>query len=223
MIKKIIVPIILSLILLLTGCTTKKEIDPETILENIRKVTVMVYVEDSHASGVIVSNLDDVILIATVSHLVEGHDQAIITMPGGETVFGNVICLDSMKDTALLQIEKQYLDENFINNISVSLLSESTIDMVSVEDNVYLTGSAVGVSSNVTEGIIKSKDYFIPEFDENLLYIYGDAMAGMSGGGVFTKEGFLIGIIAAGSEASETLAIPISEYVYDGGKLYDKN
>lgn len=223
MIKKIIVPIILSLILLLTGCTTKKEIDPETILENIRKVTVMVYVEDSHASGVIVSNLDDVILIATVSHLVEGHDQAIITMPGGETVFGNVICLDPMKDTALLQIEKQYLDENFINNISVSLLSESTIDMVSVEDNVYLTGSAVGVSSNVTEGIIKSKDYFIPEFDENLLYIYGDAMAGMSGGGVFTKEGFLIGIIAAGSEASETLAIPISEYVYDGGKLYDKN
>lgn len=223
MYKKVFLSIVLSLILLFTGCSSKTEKDPEATLESIRNVTVMVNVEGRHASGIVVANLDDYILVATVSHLVEGYDQAIITMPGGETVFGNVVSLDPMKDTSLLQIEKQYLDENFINNISVSLLSESTIDMVCVEDKVYLTGSAVGVSSNVTEGIIKSKDYFIPEFDENLLYIYGDAMAGMSGGGVFTKDGFLIGIIAAGSEASEVLAIPISEYVYDGGNLYDKN
>ena len=195
MFKKVILSIVLSLILLLAGCSSKKQADEETILDNIRKVTVMIYVEDSHGSGVVVSDCGDGIIVATVSHLVQGHDQAIITMPGGETIFGNVISFDSMKDTALIKIEKQYLDENFINNVSVSLLSDSTIDMVNVGDFVYLTGSAVGVSTNATEGIIKSKDYFIPEFDENLLYIYGDAMPGMSGGGVFTKDGLLIGLL----------------------------
>lgn len=219
--KKRLTFILLSLILLITGCAKSDTPTTEEVLEAVSPSVVMIYVEQSHGSGVIYADCDDRIKIATVAHLVAGYDQAIITMSGGETVFGNVEFYDKGKDIAIVSVEKQYLDAEFLKTIKMASVDLLEYESVTVEDSLILVGSAVSVSANATEGIIKSKDYFIPEFDENLLYIYGDAMAGMSGGGVFTKDGYLIGIIAAGSDASEILAIPITEYESLGGQKDD--
>lgn len=210
--KKIIL-LLVSLILFISGCGSSAEHDDLSIVNEFGKSVVLIREGSSHGSGVVIDVNETYIVVATVAHLVEGFDQAIVSFAGGETLFGNITYSDSGSDVAIVKVETQYVDDLFLKTIEKAKVDMNRIDETKIDEEAYLIGSAVDISSNATEGIIKSKDYFIPEFDENLLYLYADAMPGMSGGGVFDTDGYLLGIISAGSDTAEVLAIPINYYL----------
>lgn len=186
--------------------------EPTDIYEQLRMSTVMIYAGEIHGTGVIFFKDSENIRIATVSHLMGDNDQGIIQFYSGKTGFGDVIYNDPVSDISILNIKVKDFDAEFADSIKEALCDDTKIDTLNQNDKVYLVGSAINVASNVTTGEIGSTDYYVGDYDLHMLYLYADAMAGMSGSGCFSEDGVLIGILSAGSDNSEVLCININDY-----------
>ncbi len=211
--KKKIFVLGMVFLLLMTACTKATEKTEEEIILSLLDQTVMITVGEYRASGVIIKETDENIIIASVAHLLSGYDQGIISFNQGKVGFADVFYCDDVSDIALLSMAKENLEEDFIALIKTAVIDMDKYEALKDADTVFLVGSATGVSENVMKGTFKQKDYYVPEFDEYLLYLYCDAFEGMSGAGCYTDEGVLIGLVTAGSENSEVVCIPVKDYI----------
>ena len=195
-----------------SACESKETaLTEEELIKMLQKPTVMITVGSSHASGVIVRNDVSGVVIATVTHLMEGYDQGIIRFFDGHAGFADVVYSDEATDITLLFIKRSDMDEAFADSLVPAVCDRETYDAMAVDNTVYVVGSAVSTAANVMKDTFKAFDYYVPEFDQYLLYLYCDVFAGMSGSGVYTDTGVLCGIVAGGSENGETVAIPLTD------------
>ncbi len=204
-------------LLVLLGCGKKENeaFNEEEFIQSLIPPTVMITVGFGHASGVIIENTDDRIVIATVAHLCEGFDQGIISFSDGHAGFGDVFFLDTKDDVCLMSIRKEDMDESFANSIVAAKSDISHYDELSVDDEIYVVGSAVNGVINVSKGTFKARDYYVPEFDQYMIYMYCDVFEGFSGSGCYDQNGYLIGLLAGGSDTSEAVCIPITDVYKD--------
>lgn len=223
--KKLKTIIIIVIFIMLVGCGNagdvsadissviqESENEPVDAFDKFRQSTVMIYAGEIHGSGVVFYEDTDSIKIATVVHVIGDNSQGIIQFYDGKTGFGDVVYVDPVSDIAILNIKIDDFTDGYGMTIPVASCEEEKIDSLKQNDKVFLVGSAMHVGSNVTMGEIGSTSYYIGEYDQYLIYLYADAMAGMSGSGCYSEDGILIGILSAGSENSEVLCININEY-----------
>ena len=196
----------------LTACGDgEKTLSEEELIKMLQKPTVMITVGSSHASGVIVRNDDSGIVIASVTHLMDGYDQGIIRFSDGHAGFADVVYCDAESDITLLRIKRSDMDVAFADSLAAAAIDEEAYKALKVDDTMYVVGSAVDTAANVCKGTFKAFDYYVPEFDQYLLYLYCDVFAGMSGSGVYTGSGFFCGLVAGGSDEGETVVIPLPD------------
>jgi len=229
--------ILLACLLLLAGCgnienkdepTTKEHENIETevtnktsddIIADLRESTVMIYAGELHGTGVVIGNDGETITLASVAHLMKGYDQGIVTFFSGKTGFANVVYIDDYSDICLLTMKVSDFYEDFGADIKPVTIEEERLEKLNQYDRVLLLGSAINVGVNATYGEIGSNDYYVPEYSNRLIYLYADAMSGMSGSGCYTEDGVLIGILSAGSDNSEVLCIKINDILNKWDKL----
>ena len=194
-----------------SACGTKSAFSEEELINVLQKPTVMITVGSSHASGVIVRNDDKGLVLASVTHLLNGYEQGIIRFADDHAGFADVAYCDEKSDITLLTIKRSDMDASFADSLKTVVCDEAAYDALATDDTVYVVGSAVDVAANVTKGTFKEKDYYVPEFDQYLLYLYCDSFPGMSGAGVYTTEGKFLGLVAGGSDNSETVVIELPD------------
>ena len=195
------------------ACGTKSALSEEELIKKLQKPTVMITVGSSHASGVIVKSDENGLVIASVTHLLNGYDQGIIRFSDGHAGFADVAYSDEKSDITLLTIDRSDMDAEFADSLEAAPYDIKAYDNLATDDSVYVVGSAVDVAANVTKGTFKEKDYYVPEFDQYLMYLYCDSFPGMSGGGIYTAEGSFLGLVAGGSDNSETVAIELPDII----------
>ena len=227
MVKKICVLLALILAVVMTGCgednvSTVSVKSEEEVITSLIEPTVMITVGEYRATGVIVGKDDGRITIYTVAHLMAGYDQGIIRFYDGKAGFANVLYCDEKSDVCILTIDISDMDEAYVNDIKTAEINADKYDSLNKGDEVYLVGSAVSVAGNVMKATFEASDYYVPEFDSYLMYLYGDAFEGMSGSGCYTKEGYLVGLVTGASDTGEVVCIPINEFT-KGGQNNDKN
>lgn len=199
---------------LLTACGHKEQAAKEDdVIESLLSATVMITVGDYRASGVIIGKDDKEMTIASVAHLMSGYDQGIVRFASGDVGFADVFCCDEASDIAILSIRKEDCDEAFYDSIHTALIDLEAYERLTDGDEVILAGSSVNVAANVMKGTFKAKDYYVPEYDQYLMYLYADAFEGMSGGGVVNLNGELMGLVCAASDNSEVLCIPVTDII----------
>ncbi len=215
-IKKFFSCLLVIFCFLNVSCAKEKESEEETI-ERLRNSVVMITVGESHGSGIIGEITDSKITIFTVAHVVAGYDQGIITFSSGYVGFADLAYCDEKSDVAILTIDKSNFADDFSLSLQSAKIDLDKYEALSKDDSIYLVGSSVGVAANVSTASFQACDYYVPEFDEYLLYLYGDADPGMSGGGAFTADGYLIGLVTGSSDTGEVVCIPIKDYIEAGG------
>ena len=194
------------------ACGDKETVSSEEeLIQMLQKPTVMITVGSSHASGVILEKNDAGIVIASVTHLMSGYDQGIIRFSDGHAGFADVVYCDEASDVTLLRIKRSDMDEAFADSLKAVTIDKAAYEALKPDDTLYVVGSAVDTAANVCKGTFKAFDYYVPEFDQYLLYLYCDVFAGMSGSGVYTDSGFFCGLVAGGSEEGETVVIPLTD------------
>lgn len=177
----------------------------------------------SAGSGIIVSQDDNYIYIATNNHVVSGAETLTITFNDGEAVEGNIKGTDSSCDLAVVSVKLSDIPKDTLSAIKVATLGNS--DETVVGEAAIVIGNAMGYGTSVTNGIISAKDREVSitddqgnEVSNTFLQTNAAVNPGNSGGALLNANGEVIGIVSA--KLSDTTvegmgyAIPIS-YAWD--------
>ena len=216
--RKRIILLLWVFLLCLSSCGTQKvnnakPLSDEELIEYVRPSVIMVTVGTKHASGVIVSIDDDYITMLTAGHLMEGYDQGIVTFYTDDVGFADVEYISQNPDICIMRIAREYLDYRLVKELKASGIDEKAYEELKTDDTVYLCGSAINVGTNATKGTVGSPDFYVADFDEWMIYLYADVMAGMSGCPVFDANGDLVGILCAGTGSGEAVCVKLPDII----------
>ena len=167
-------------------------------LELTSKSVVTIKTDVGEGSGVVIR--DDGVIV-TNHHVLEGASDAVVYLSSGdEYEDAQFIYSDPKKDILILKIGGFDLDVATLGNSNQLVIGES----------IFAIGSPQGYEGTVSRGIVTS----IRSMDEGHKLIQMDAAIspGSSGGGVFNKDGELIGISVGYIKNAQNInfAIPIN-------------
>lgn len=157
----------------------------------------------SAGSGVIITSDG---YIATNNHVVEGASKITVTTADSKSYTAKLVGRDEQTDIAVLKIDATGLK-------NATLGKSSSLE---VGDEVVAIGNPLGeLSGTVTNGIVSALNREVTIENETMSLIQTNASinAGNSGGGLFDKNGLLVGIVNAKASGENVeglgFAIPI--------------
>ena len=177
------------------------------------------YESQSAGSGIIVSQDEDNIYIATNDHVVSGAETLTITFFDGTSASANIEGTDSSMDLAVVSVPLDDLSADTRSQIRVATLGDS--DELQVGQSAIVIGNALGYGQSVSAGIISAlnRQVQLQNSDGSIItstLIQTDAAVnpGNSGGALVDMNGKVIGIVSAKYTDTDVegmgYAIPIS-------------
>lgn len=161
------------------------------------------YTTTSAGSGVIITSDG---YIATNNHVVEGASKITVTTADSKSYTAKLVGRDEQTDIAVLKVEATGLK-------NATLGTSSSLE---VGDEVVAIGNPLGeLSGTVTNGIVSALNREVTIENETMSLIQTNASinAGNSGGGLFDKNGLLVGVVNAKASGENVeglgFAIPI--------------
>lgn len=165
-------------------------------------------------SGFILAKTDDVLMIATNNHVVEGATALTVGFSDGTTADAAIVGTDSDADLAVISVKASDLSEDTLSTIKIAVLGSS--DDLKVGEQVIAIGNALGYGQSVTTGVVSAKDREVSFTDGTMTLLQTDAAInpGNSGGVLVNMSGEVVGINNAKLEDTSVegmgYAIPIS-------------
>ncbi len=161
---------------------------------------VMPYESTSCGSGIIVSQDDKNLYIATNNHVVEGANKLTVTFDDDTTVSAEIKGTDPSTDLAVIRVELGNVEEGTMDSIKVATLGDSA--NLRVGEASIAIGNALGYGQSVTTGCISAlnREVSVSDSQSNTSYtaelIQTDAAInpGNSGGALLNAAGEVIGI-----------------------------
>ena len=158
------------------------------------------YKSTSCGSGIIVSQDDNYLYIATNNHVVEGESSLTVTFANDDTVSAEVKGTDPSTDLAVVKVDLSSISADTMSAIKVATLGDS--DNLKVGESSIAIGNALGYGQSVTTGVISAlnRQVSVSESSSNTNYtaelIQTDAAInpGNSGGALLNTAGEVIGI-----------------------------
>ena len=178
---------------------------------------------ESAGTGIIISQNDSELLVATNNHVVAGSNTLTVTFADGNSVEANIKGTDSEYDVAVVAVPLDSISEDTKKAISVATLGDST--ELKVGEPAIAIGNALGYGQSVTTGVISALNRSVSETNEttgettesSVKLIQTDAAInpGNSGGALVNASGEVVGInsskLVGDSVEGVGYAIPISD------------
>lgn len=178
------------------------------------------YESTSCGSGIIVSQDDTYLYIATNNHVVDGASSLTVQFCNDTTVSGEIKGQDSSTDLAVVRVPIESIDSDTMAAIKVATLGDS--DSLAVGESCIAIGNALGYGQSVTTGVISALDREVSVSDESTGASYTSDLIqtdaainpGNSGGALLNTNGEVIGINSVKYSSTEVegigYAIPIN-------------
>ncbi|HAX54489.1 MAG TPA: 2-alkenal reductase [Eubacterium sp.] len=176
----------------------------------------------SCGSGIIVSEDDDYLYIATNNHVVADSEELTVQFDDDSVVKAEIRGTDPDDDLAVVRVKKADLGKDTYSNIKIATIGDS--DSVAVGSPAIAIGNALGYGQSVTTGIVSALNRTVTTQDSqtgetvtNNKLIQTDAAInpGNSGGALVNASGEVIGInsskLVGDSVEGVGYAIPISD------------
>ena len=174
--------------------------------------------EEGAASGFIISQTQDELLIATNNHVVENATDVTVAFSvdaendDDKVVPAKVKGTDPSTDVAVVAVQLSDIDPDVLKQLKIAVLGNS--DKLKVGQTAITIGNTLGEGLTVTSGIVAALNCTV-ETDEGTWTEFqtdGAANQGQSGGAVLNAKGEVIGIFNAGYLEGDNIgyAVPIS-------------
>ena len=171
------------------------------------------------ASGFIIAQNDDELLIATNNHVVEDATEGTVEFsaeaedPDDLFVPAKVKGTDPRTDLAVIAVDLDDIPEDVLKQLKIAVLGSS--DNLKVGQTAITIGNTLGDGISVTSGIVSALDVEIQVEDGSVFTEFqtdGAANQGQSGGMIVNSKGEVIGIFNAGYLDGDNVGygIPIS-------------
>ena len=194
----------------------------------------------SCGSGIIVSEDDDYLYIATNNHVVADSEELSVQFDDDSVVKAEIRGTDPDDDLAVVRVKKADLGKDTYSNIKIATIGDS--DSVVVGSPAIAIGNALGYGQSVTTGIVSALNRTVTTQDSqtgetvtNNKLIQTDAAInpGNSGGALLNENGEVIGINSVKYSSTEvegigyaipmSVAKPIIESLIQDGKYTNEN
>ena len=159
------------------------------------------YESTSCGSGIIVSQDNEYLYVATNNHVVEGANSLTVTFANDDTVSAEIKGTDPSTDLAVVKVALSSIKDDTMSEIKVATLGSS--DTLKVGESCIAIGNALGYGQSVTTGIVSAKnrkmnDQGIEQDEDsdatNLIQTDAAINPGNSGGALLNTAGEVIGI-----------------------------
>ena len=175
---------------------------------------------ESAGSGIIISQDDNYLYIATNNHVVEGASTLTITFCDEAAVEAEIQGTDANTDLAVVKVKLSDVSEDTLNAVKVATLGSS--EDLKVGSSTVVIGNALGYGQSVTTGVISAleRDVTFENSDgstitQTLLQTDAAVNPGNSGGALLNMNGEVIGIVSAKYSDTDVegmgYAIPITK------------
>ena len=175
---------------------------------------------ESAGSGIIISQDDNYLYIATNNHVVEGASTLTITFCDEAAVEAEIQGTDANTDLAVVKVKLSDISEDTLNAVKVATLGSS--EDLKVGSSTVVIGNALGYGQSVTTGVISAleRDVTFENSDgstitQTLLQTDAAVNPGNSGGALLNMNGEVIGIVSAKYSDTDVegmgYAIPITK------------
>ncbi|MBD5546589.1 MAG: trypsin-like peptidase domain-containing protein [Lachnospiraceae bacterium] len=200
--------------LLVTRKTVGGEV--QEAFENVLCSCVRIKVEGHYGSGSIYKMLEDDIIIVTNRHVLQyWNEDSYVTFFNGRAAGGALLGVSEEADLGFIRIPtKGFTYEELLafRNIRIPQIPENE----TVSEKVPAEGSKlflVDIASKwntpvMMEGQLISPLIYLEDFQTEMLYAKGEAIPGMSGGGIFDAYGNYLGMLTGATLQNELAAVP---------------
>lgn len=194
----------------------------------------------SCGSGIIVSEDDDYLYIATNNHVVADSEELTVQFDDDSVVKAEIRGTDPDDDLAVVRVKKSDLGKDTYSNIKIATIGDS--DNVAVGSPAIAIGNALGYGQSVTTGIVSALNRTVTTQDSqtgetvtNNKLIQTDAAInpGNSGGALLNENGEVIGINSVKYSSTEvegigyaipmSVAKPVIESLIQNGEYTNEN
>lgn len=176
----------------LSHCPVLGEDDVEKSCENVRDSVVRIDMENAYGSGVIFRMTNDGVIIATNRHVLEyWRDEAgVVWFPQGFYVSARALGSAQNCDVGFLKVENSEIGIETLLTLRNVTADEEAYAALSEGDAAFCLGADRTAGEVVyQEASVGETGRYIDVFGGEMLYLYGFAKEGMSGGGIFDGYG----------------------------------
>lgn len=190
-----VVPIVEQCMPSIVAITNMSQVQYQNWFGQVQKYEV-----PSAGSGIIVSEDNDYLYIATNNHVVESATTLTIRFSDDTTASAEIKGTDPSTDLAVIQVKKADIDSGTLSTIKVAKLGDSA--KIKVGSQAIAIGNALGYGQSVTAGYISALEREVTTQDEKTGNSYTNKLIqtdaainpGNSGGALLNSSGEVIGI-----------------------------
>lgn len=198
----------------LLECSVLETNDCEAAYENVKDCIVQLRMRNAYGSGVIWEMTPERIIIVTNKHVLDYWEDEIsyVRFPQGYFTGAEILIISEEYDIGFLAVSNTEFDYRELEQIRYVHHDAELYQALCSGDDMFCVGVTDVVDDQEMfffQGSVADTWRYIEEFEEYMLYCYGHAREGMSGGGSFDGKGNLIGIISGATMTGETASVPL--------------
>lgn len=193
-----------------SGAAPDNDSQPDQDMQQyLRQVTVQLQGPQYLGSGVVWSVEEDVLVIATAAHVTEGNSPMTVQFEQGEPLETRLRYVSEQVDVAFVEVSLQELETQGIF-WQVARQDKEVCDQLEAGQALWIMGSIEEAADRTYDGSVTQPWIYLEDFGNYMLLGHAYAIPGVSGGGVFTREGILVGILCGGDDADQIAVLPWS-------------
>ncbi len=181
----------------------------EDIQQYLRQATVQIQGPKYIGSGVIWDAYGDILIIATAAHVTEDNSPMTVQFGQGTPLKASLLLASDQVDAAFLEVSLQEIEEQEIV-WQAARQDQKICDRLDPGQPLWIMGSIEEAADRAYGGSVVDPWIYLEDFGNYMLLGHAYAVPGVSGGGVFTQEGILVGILCGGNEADQVAVLPWS-------------
>lgn len=181
---------------------------------NVKDCIVRIGMGNAYGSGVIWELRPDSVIIATNAHVLAYWKEleSYVYFSQGYFTDAAVLGISGKYDVGFLEVSNDRFTYGQLERLRYVRAEEAVCEALEEGGGIFVAGAGEETDSiEFYEGTIVDQHRYIEFFEEPMLYGYGFAKEGMSGGGIFDARGYFIGMLAGGTRFNEIAGVPYGD------------
>lgn len=189
----------------------------------------MVFIEDNGygGNGSVYKIDEDVLVIVTTYHLLQNGGDVTVRFPDNRAVEGKVLGVNEKHDVGFVTVQVEDVPYETLENVSAIQTKQSMYESLEQGDYMeycFLSYDGVFVCQEIYQGSIGHMNWYVPDFDDHLIYNYCEVRPGMSGCAAVAADGSYLGMVIGGYDnESAALSIKVIDKVYQEIEEFTKS
>lgn len=204
-----------------TDLCEAEKLPPEDVQDTeqyLRQATVQIQGSQYLGSGVIWAAEEEYLVIATAAHVAADNEPLAVQFVQGEPLTAELSAVEDRVDLAFLRVDRALVQEQGIP-WQAARQDQKVCDALAAGEELLIMGSIEETADRIYSGSVTESWIYLEDFDNYMLLGRAYAIPGVSGGGVFTADGILVGILCGGNDADEIAVLPYSVMAANSNSL----